>query len=1182
MFYTHKCYQKLFSCFYSRHSCERRNPVNALPCAKRNLVNWMSVPAFWTEITTHTGVVKKYLHLIYSSWAGGCLGSQPPQPSCPLHSVRHACTTARHACSESRHSCERRNPPSGRGRSPTSIRHVLRNCSSCLRTQASSIYRPFLLALMIFSFSFPAFSVPVIQAKDLKISPGNFTTISCITPPCSIFNEATQSDVTNSSAGVLRCALGVTGKGVPINCTSNICTDRLTATNTIPDISAFDSHLCVDPNLYHPKIHNIGNNPRSQVCPTSGYTVDVNIGPPDNEANKYIRAMSYRYAGQWIKNYTPKCWAGLDHSECPIGSSSTSVNEHRVLLVDLPDRTTINEQQHCCSKAVNAAAPPNSGTAPAYGAFSATATTANSRTHIAPISTLSSTCNVKLNTELGCGAFCTYCSGSYPTNLTGVATHGQCLCNAGADCGLCKKCAGSDNSINSNPPGSDPFKCINRPSGEDDVNSNCAGACKQCNGAGVCQLLNTPPAECEACNNGVHSYLTGPSCSGGVCGGTCSNGNCIPNPPPSCGTCENLIGCSCVLDTSCQIPCTNPCETRQQGMCVSSCTGSDICCSGTCQPPPCGGCSCQSVTCGSCSTCDPNSNCQCNSISGCCTSNSDCSGCSTCQSGSCVAPSTSCPGQTWNSSTCSCVNCSCGSWSPAPSTICNGQSFTQTRSCTPSACNTESQSATGTKYCPPTCNCGSWGGWGSWTPAPSTACSGQSFTQTRNRSRSCTPSACNTETDTDTQPSTGTKNCQICNCGSWGGWGSYSPATSTVCSGQSFTQTRNRSRSCTPSACNTETDTDTQPSTGTKNCQICNCGSWGGWGSYSPATSTVCSGQSFTQTRNRSRSCTPSACNTETGTGSRSATGTKNCCTCGSYGSWGSYSPAPSTVCSGQSFTQTRNRSRSCTPSACNTETDTGSRSATGTKNCCTCGSYGSWGSYSPAPSTVCSGQSFTQTRSRSRSCTPSGCATTSETSSQSTTGTKCCCGSYGSYSAFDNGWPSQVCTTDTTSRYKTRTCTPSGCMSETHTDTRAGTKDCSCTCGSYGSYSTFNNGWPSSICPDQTTSRTKTRTCTPSNCMSQTHTDTRSGTKTCGVCEICQNGACVNDPNCGTTTGGGCQCPSGYSVSGGQCSSMCCQVGTCLGQCISGDECSSTNSCQCPGSSTNHHPSDFCYTSCQ
>lgn len=111
--------------------------------------------------------------------------------------------------------------------------------------------------------------------------------------------------------------------------------------------------------------------------------------------------------------------------------------------------------------------------------------------------------------------------------------------------------------------------------------------------------------------------------------------------------------------------------------------------------------------------------------------------------------------------------------------------------------------------------------------------------------------------------------------------------------------------------------------------------------SWSPATSTVCSGTSFTQTNN---------CG-----GTRGATGTKSCPSGCTVSSW---SPATNTVCSGTSFTQTSN---------CST-----TRSATGTKSCPSGCTVSSW---SPDPSTVCSGKSFIQT---------SNCSTT-----RSTTGTK-------------------------------------------------------------------------------------------------------------------------------------------------------------------------------------------------
>ncbi len=120
----------------------------------------------------------------------------------------------------------------------------------------------------------------------------------------------------------------------------------------------------------------------------------------------------------------------------------------------------------------------------------------------------------------------------------------------------------------------------------------------------------------------------------------------------------------------------------------------------------------------------------------------------------------------------------------------------------------------------------------------------------------------------------------------------WSPATSSVCSGTSFTQTSN---------CGT-----TQTAIGTK------------VGTFTPATSTVCAGTSFTQT---------DGCTTKT------AVGTKSCACVPS-----TWSPATSSVCSGTSFTQTSN---------CGT-----TQTAIGTKV----------GTFTPATSTVCAGTSFTQT----------------------------------------------------------------------------------------------------------------------------------------------------------------------------------------------------------------------------
>ncbi len=81
------------------------------------------------------------------------------------------------------------------------------------------------------------------------------------------------------------------------------------------------------------------------------------------------------------------------------------------------------------------------------------------------------------------------------------------------------------------------------------------------------------------------------------------------------------------------------------------------------------------------------------------------------------------------------------SWSPSPSTVCSGTSFTQTSNC--DRTRSASGTMTGGSCCTDT----------SWSPSPSTVCSGQSFTQTSNCGR--------------TRSATGTQSCaSICVAGS--------------------------------------------------------------------------------------------------------------------------------------------------------------------------------------------------------------------------------------------------------------------------------------------------------------------------------------------------------------------------------------------------------------------------------
>jgi cysteine-rich repeat protein len=120
--------------------------------------------------------------------------------------------------------------------------------------------------------------------------------------------------------------------------------------------------------------------------------------------------------------------------------------------------------------------------------------------------------------------------------------------------------------------------------------------------------------------------------------------------------------------------------------------------------------------------------------------------------------------------------------------------------------------------------------------------------------------------------------------------------------------------------------------------------------SWSPSTSTECSGDSFTQTSN---------CGT-----TRGATGTSTSGVCAPTCTVSSWGPSTSTECSGDSFTQTSN---------CGT-----TRGATGTSTSGVCAPTCTVSSWGPSTSTECSGDSFTQT---------SNCGTTRGATGTSTSG---------------------------------------------------------------------------------------------------------------------------------------------------------------------------------------------------
>ncbi len=366
----------------------------------------------------------------------------------------------------------------------------------------------------------------------------------------------------------------------------------------------------------------------------------------------------------------------------------------------------------------------------------------------------------------------------------------------------------------------------------------------------------------------------------------------------------------------------------------------------------------------------------------------------------------------------------CGTWSPAPSTINYGQSFTQSRNCSQNQSRTrdvydvwadgsetlnrtetdtqtinenESRSATGSKNYITGTRTGNWSGWSdsgnqyncsSWSPSASTVNLGSTFEQTQSckqnqtRTRKIynvwadgTETVKNTETgsqtinETNKRNTTGTKNYITgTSYGSWSSWtdknghyscGSWSPATSTINYGQSFTQTRSCKQDQTRSRTEynnwadgsktvkrTETDTRTinenesKSATGTKNYVTSTAyGSWSGWSdsggqyscsSWSPSTSTIEQGVRFTQNQsckqNQTRSrtvynvwadgtqtykSTENQSKTINETNSRTATGTKVV-----YGTWvktGSKStpgcfqtdPKPTWSCKiGESYTQ--------------------------------------------------------------------------------------------------------------------------------------------------------------------------------------------------------------------------------------------------------------------------------------
>jgi len=429
---------------------------------------------------------------------------------------------------------------------------------------------------------------------------------------------------------------------------------------------------------------------------------------------------------------------------------------------------------------------------------------------------------------------------------------------------------------------------------------------------------------------------------------------------------------------------------------------------------------------------------------------------------------------------------SCGAWSPDPSTVNLGSSFTQTRSCTQAQTRnrvyktgsttintmaesqsvnvTQSQSSTGSKDYIATTRTGSWSAWansgaqhtcGGWSPATGTQTSGftQSQTCKQNQTRSRTIYnvwASGKETVKSTEPGAQTINATNSRSVtvSWTSWvnsgsptscGTWSPDPSTVNLGASFTQTRSCSQAQTRNRIyktgSTTLDTvaesqsisvsQSQTATGTKDyIATTRTGSWSAWansgaqhtcGGWSPATGTQTSGftQSQTCKQNQTRSRTiynvwasgkETVKSTEPGAQTINATNSRSVAV--SWTSWvnsgsptscGTWSPDPSTVNLGSSFTQTRSCTQAQTRNRLyktgSTTLDTvaeaqnisvsQSQSATGSKDYVKSTRTGSWsawvdsgsqhtcGGWSPAPTTQTTGftqsQTCKQNQTRSR-----------------------------------------------------------------------------------------------------------------------------------------------------------------------------------------------------------------------
>ncbi len=170
-------------------------------------------------------------------------------------------------------------------------------------------------------------------------------------------------------------------------------------------------------------------------------------------------------------------------------------------------------------------------------------------------------------------------------------------------------------------------------------------------------------------------------------------------------------------------------------------------------------------------------------------------------------------------------------------------------------------------------------------------------------------------------------------------------------------------------------------------------------------------------------------------------------------------------------------RTRTCTPSGCDIETETFCQYVA---ECdCNCGTWSSWSPYGGCGADGCA--STERPIERTRSCTPAGCDTERETSCQYYSACDCNCGSW-SYWSYAGWCGTNGCPSTAYSLKRTRSCTPSGCDAEVEYRCVTYSGCSSCTCGSWSSWRYA--GWcGTNGCPSSYYSLRRTRTCTPSGC---------------------------------------------------------------------------------------------------